>query len=205
MCLHAIANAPGASIDTHVCGSPLAPEDVWTFDGATGLLRHPASGLCLDAGTPFNASCWQAPLNSLPYCNPLLDPVARATDFAGRLSLAEKVTNLQNDNPGVPRLGVPPLQVCAGCICPPSPSPLSACRPALPGVILHCAVHGGAARRRDRLRCVVGRLDRCAEEGGGRAPAATTVCCVVAPQGAPRASRTRRCSPPRSTSRSGAQ
>jgi beta-glucosidase-like glycosyl hydrolase len=57
----------------------------------------------------LNLSCNSNPLNALPYCNSALSPQERAKDLVARMTIADKASNLQNGNPGVPRLGVPPL------------------------------------------------------------------------------------------------
>jgi beta-glucosidase len=49
-------------------------------------------------------SCAPSPC---PYLNPALAPDARAKDLAGRMTLAEKVSQMQDVAPAIPRLGVP--------------------------------------------------------------------------------------------------
>jgi hypothetical protein len=66
--------------------------------------------ICLDGGTPIERNCALQPYASYPYCNPALDATTRATDLVSRLSLDEKAINLQNNNPGIARLGVEALR-----------------------------------------------------------------------------------------------
>jgi len=44
---------------------------------------------------------------ALPYQNPELSPAGRAADLVGRLTLAEKVSQMLHESPAVPRLGIP--------------------------------------------------------------------------------------------------
>ena len=45
--------------------------------------------------------------SSCPYLNPALAPEARAKDLVGRMTLEEKVSQMQDVAPAIPRLGVP--------------------------------------------------------------------------------------------------
>ena len=49
-------------------------------------------------------------VSSLPYLNTRLTAVERATDLVGRMTLAEKATEMQNNSAAVPRLNVPAYQ-----------------------------------------------------------------------------------------------
>ena len=42
-----------------------------------------------------------------PYLDPALTPELRATDLVSRMSLEEKVLQMQNTAPAIPRLGIP--------------------------------------------------------------------------------------------------
>ncbi|KAF7054988.1 hypothetical protein CFC21_062571 [Triticum aestivum] len=65
--------------------------------------------VCAAGNPPF--SCGQgAPTQGYAFCNPGLPPAQRAADLVARLSLAEKVSQLGDEAPGVPRLGVPPYK-----------------------------------------------------------------------------------------------
>ena len=65
--------------------------------GGPGL----AAGSRLDPGPPAAAAA------NAPYQDLSLDFEARAKDLVGRLTLDEKVAQLMNDAPAIPRLGVP--------------------------------------------------------------------------------------------------
>ncbi len=47
---------------------------------------------------------------NLPYMNPQLSPEQRATDLVGRMTLAEKASEMQNNSAAVPRLKIPAYQ-----------------------------------------------------------------------------------------------
>src|ERR1700727_3625026 len=51
----------------------------------------------------------QEPAN-LPYMNPQLSPEQRAIDLVGRMTLAEKASEMQNNSAAVPRLKIPAYQ-----------------------------------------------------------------------------------------------
>ena len=53
-------------------------------------------------------NCTIAPFNTYPYCNQELPVDDRVDDLIGRMTISEKTANLPSNNPGVPRLGVPP-------------------------------------------------------------------------------------------------
>src|ERR1039458_4491939 len=52
------------------------------------------------------ASFGQQPANA-PYLDPILSPEKRAADLVSRMTLEEKVLQMQNSAPAIPRLGVP--------------------------------------------------------------------------------------------------
>ena len=87
----------------------------------TGRLVHAASGLCLDAGgVPTSHGCLDRAARALPFCDNTRPIADRVADLVSRLTLAEKIgltgADLKKDgscdtkDPGVPRLGVPPMQ-----------------------------------------------------------------------------------------------
>jgi xylan 1,4-beta-xylosidase len=90
--------------------------------GGASRLVHAASGLCLHSGPlPNSHGCLDPSVRGLPFCNPSLPLASRVGDLLGRLSVAEKVALTGSGDwpsgdacdtidPGVPRLGVPPLQ-----------------------------------------------------------------------------------------------
>src|SRR6185437_13396282 len=47
---------------------------------------------------------------NLPYMNPQLSPEQRAIDLVGRMTLAEKASEMQNNSAAVPRLKIPAYQ-----------------------------------------------------------------------------------------------
>ncbi len=57
-----------------------------------------------DATNDKQISCGAA---TCPYLNPALTPAERAKDLVGRMTLEEKVSQMQDVAPGIPRLGVP--------------------------------------------------------------------------------------------------
>ena len=94
----AIVEVPCASVSTAT----------WSYNSSTGQFvwgNNPA--LCLDAGT--SASCADASLAGLPYCNVSLPVAARVADLISRLEPVEAAAMLSASNNGIPRLGVPPL------------------------------------------------------------------------------------------------
>ena len=56
--------------------------------------------------TLATASFGQQPANA-PYLDPSLPPERRAADLVSRMTLEEKVLQMQNSAPAIPRLGVP--------------------------------------------------------------------------------------------------
>ena len=108
---------------TQVVQVPCAavPAARWAYDAQSGQFAwQGGAGLCLDAGTA--ASCADAPLSGLPYCDPALDAATRVADLVARLQPVEAAALLSVSANGVPRLGVPPLRfgealhgVLSGC------------------------------------------------------------------------------------------
>jgi len=45
-----------------------------------------------------------------PYKNPNLSPDDRSRDIVSRLTIEEKVSQMMNNSPGIPRLGIPPIE-----------------------------------------------------------------------------------------------
>src|ERR1039458_10630766 len=75
-----------------------------TETGGLHLRRHPiAIASLLLIGS---ASFGQAP-GAAPYQDPNLPPQQRAADLVSRMTLEEKVLQMQNVGPAIPRLGVP--------------------------------------------------------------------------------------------------
>jgi beta-glucosidase len=92
-----------------------------TFTASTGAAKFniieikDASGTAVvsfkasDFADPYTAAANQAPVipGAEIWKNPSLPIEARLNDLVSRMSLAEKVAQLQNDAPGIPRLGLP--------------------------------------------------------------------------------------------------
>jgi len=66
------------------------------------LLAGPAA-----AGAPPFSCGPSSPSRALPFCNAKLPAAQRAADLVSRMTPAEKVSQLGDISPGVPRLGVP--------------------------------------------------------------------------------------------------
>ena len=78
--------------------------------------------LCLTAIYYPIPNCTQSPYNGYPYCNPNLPVDQRVNDLVSRMTMEEKISNLQNKNNGIARLGIPPNKfnealhgVCVSC------------------------------------------------------------------------------------------
>ena len=97
-------NLSGANIQMAPCAANDATQQ-FVFNPADGTIRYATNtGLCLDAGT--NTSCFQAPTSGYAYCNTSLNIDDRVEDLLSRMELFEKTQLLQNNNPGVARLGI---------------------------------------------------------------------------------------------------
>lgn len=96
-------NISGTNMQMAPCTG--AGNQKFLYNGTDMTFRYSFNqSLCLDAGTAIN--CTVEPYSTYPYCNVTLDAETRAKDLVSRMTLAEKVENMQNNNPGVPRLGV---------------------------------------------------------------------------------------------------
>ena len=112
ICLHASAAQPMASVIQKTCHSVAGrqqahdPRDQWDIHAATGRISSRAnSSLCLDhhsALPPFVCS-------GETFCNASKPTSQRVADLVSRMDLGEKTIVLNGDNPGVPRLGIPPM------------------------------------------------------------------------------------------------
>eukprot|EP00755_Sulcionema_specki_P026941 Sspe_Gene.16341::Locus_5757_Transcript_1_1_Confidence_1.000_Length_2611::g.16341::m.16341/K15920/XYL4; beta-D-xylosidase 4 len=58
---------------------------------------------------PWWWKCDKAPYSTMPYCNQDLDARDRAVDLISHMTMDEKMAVMRSNNPGVPRLGVPPF------------------------------------------------------------------------------------------------
>ena len=59
---------------------------------------------------PFACDFSNPLTRSYPFCNPKLPIIERAKDLVSRLTLEEKLAQLVNSAPPIPRLGIPPFQ-----------------------------------------------------------------------------------------------
>ena len=110
ICLHATAGRTMAPLMQKTChsvapkGKKYDPRDQWQLkDGAISSMANPS--LCMDYGSalpPFVC-------NGQIFCNKSQPAALRIANLIARLDLGEKTLVLNGDNPGVPRLGVPPL------------------------------------------------------------------------------------------------
>eukprot|EP00759_Apiculatamorpha_spiralis_P033634 PhF_6_TR34957/c0_g1_i1/m.50726/K15920/XYL4; beta-D-xylosidase 4 len=107
LCVTARASAVGMTVITGQCSNnnPLQAFD-FTSDGHLQLRSAPS--FCLDVGS--QASCQEAPFSSYVYCNPDASIESRVADLIPRLLPIDFQMLLDNSNPGIPRLGVPPVQ-----------------------------------------------------------------------------------------------
>ena len=110
ICLHAATARPMAPLIQKTCHSVVAngsydPRDQWDL-GAEGAIRSVANAsLCVDGGSalpPFVCT-------GQAFCDSSQPAAARVKDLISRMDLGEKTLVLNGDNPGVPRLGVPPF------------------------------------------------------------------------------------------------
>lgn len=107
-CLTVFDAISGSSTIMQDC-SKNNPFSLWTYEASTKLFRLSSNtSLCLDA-TPTAYSCDKYPFSTYAYCNESLDAFTRVRDLRSRVTSNEKAINLQNANPGIPRLGVPPI------------------------------------------------------------------------------------------------
>lgn len=112
MCLAVLggAPAPGAQVWLENCTDGLASQR-WSFDAVAGALRPAATpGLCLDMGTAWRP-CASAPFSALPFCDATLPLEARLDDMLSRMTLAEKIQQLQSNSAGAPSIGLSPWAV----------------------------------------------------------------------------------------------
>eukprot|EP00117_Sycon_ciliatum_P036732 scpid79446/ scgid27609/ Probable exo-1,4-beta-xylosidase bxlB; 1,4-beta-D-xylan xylohydrolase bxlB; Beta-xylosidase bxlB; Xylobiase bxlB; Probable exo-1,4-beta-xylosidase bxlB; 1,4-beta-D-xylan xylohydrolase bxlB; Beta-xylosidase bxlB; Xylobiase bxlB len=122
MCITATgaSNTTGANIVMEPCKAN-AGNQQFMYSTQDSMFHYvPNSDLCIDAGTMVNCSI--APYSAYAYCDPSNDVDTRVEDLLSRMQLGEKTQMLQNNNPGVPRLGVPHLRfseclhgVLSGC------------------------------------------------------------------------------------------
>ena len=111
ICLHASAVRPMAPVIQKTCHSVASSassadaRDQWQL-GPTGTIHSRANNsLCLDYGSALPPLVCSGEV----FCDPAKPATARIRDLVARMDLGEKTIVLNGDNPGVPRLGVPPF------------------------------------------------------------------------------------------------
>ena len=72
-------------------------------------LKLPLALAALFAATLVPAGAQQDTAH-MPFMNPKLAPVERATDLVHRMTLAEKASEMQNNSAAVPRFNIPAYQ-----------------------------------------------------------------------------------------------
>ena len=109
-CMQASSTTSYSSISMQKCDASNSLQK-WSLKTAAkgSLIQSMANtSLCLTASTSQTMpNCSMSPFNSYPYCNQALSTEDRVNDLLSRMTLDEKVKNLQNNNPGIPRLAVP--------------------------------------------------------------------------------------------------
>eukprot|EP01084_Bolivina_argentea_P263562 446130_1 len=80
----------------------------WIISPDGYIISSLNKSLCLTVESPsILPNCTKPPNNMYPYCNQNIPTEQRVNDLVSRMSLTEKILNLQNRNSGVARLGVP--------------------------------------------------------------------------------------------------
>jgi beta-glucosidase-like glycosyl hydrolase len=83
------------------------PTQKWNVTASSGHIASIGlSGLCLDYATSWSCDDKISLIGSLPMCDKSLTTEARAQDLASRLTPEEKITQLMNDAPAIPRMGI---------------------------------------------------------------------------------------------------
>jgi Ricin-type beta-trefoil lectin domain len=108
-CLCAAGTTPFVEVTTCKC-DPTDPAQGLLYDAASGLIKHTASGLCVDAGSPAPPYCGALPHSSWTICDPTAPIDARAADIVSRMSLADKIQALDTGTPPLPSVGLPAYQ-----------------------------------------------------------------------------------------------
>ena len=109
-CMQVSSNAAYSTLSMQNCNTSNTLQQWSLLSASNGSLLQSAvtKSLCLTASTSQTMpNCSMAPFNTYPYCNQELSVELRVNDLIQRMTLDEKVKNLQNNNPGIPRLAVP--------------------------------------------------------------------------------------------------
>lgn len=108
MCAEASSALAGMPVTLQHCSSS-NPLQSFNYEASTGFFHSSAdSTLCLDVGS--SVTCLDAPFSGYTYCDPDASIDARVADLIPRLVPADYQALLDNDNPGIPRLGIPRIQ-----------------------------------------------------------------------------------------------
>lgn len=99
--------APGSGLWLQPCAAG-APEQ--TFQVRGKVIVHPASGLCVDAGSRVHPCQPGSNGAGLPWCNVSLPFPARVADLVSRLSVVEKLGMLDTSSGGSGGVGLPGWQ-----------------------------------------------------------------------------------------------
>lgn len=106
---------PGQNQGVYHYGPQTAKATHWTLEGK-GSLRSLYTACCGDIFTTRPVclavdtfpTCATLNVTSAPWCDTSLKASTRAQALVAKMSLAEKAANMDSENFGVPRLGVPP-------------------------------------------------------------------------------------------------
>eukprot|EP01084_Bolivina_argentea_P263563 446131_1 len=79
----------------------------WKYNMANKTISNIENNLCLTLGEYTFKNCSNHPLNTYDYCNDELPTKVRVNDLVSRMNINEKVQMLQNNNYGIPSLGIP--------------------------------------------------------------------------------------------------
>ena len=110
LCLQPLGSEEYASIQILDCNTGYNNNELqqFVYDPSSSYIKSVMNeSLCITAMYYPISNCSQAPLSSLPYCDPTKDIDTRVQDLVSRMTIYEKIDNLANSNIGIPRLGVP--------------------------------------------------------------------------------------------------
>ena len=96
----------GTLITTAACDAS-SPAQSLTYTASSGRITHGPTGLCVDAGSQVLGFCDVAGHAAWTVCNPAAGLDARAADFVGRLSIADKLAALVTHTPALSSVGLP--------------------------------------------------------------------------------------------------
>eukprot|EP00035_Acanthoeca_spectabilis_P021740 m.439948 g.439948 ORF g.439948 m.439948 type:complete len:893 (-) comp18447_c0_seq1:44-2722(-) len=102
---------PSSAKPSTACKTPCAGNPKETCGGfdAIGVYKFTCSGTPIPAPLPpplMNNSCLYEPYKSMKWCDPTLPIDVRVDDAVSRMTLAEKIPNLDTGAPAIPSLGL---------------------------------------------------------------------------------------------------